>query len=397
MKYKETHPWISFSLPPLNSHEELWLLLGEAKSKCEQIANSILEPELARYLQSIYLAKGALATNAIEGNTLTEADVIKQVQEEPLELPPSQEYLAQETDNIISACNQIAKDIKNGAPPMLTLELIKGFNRLVLHKLKLQDRVIPGEVRTYRAAVANRYEGPPAAECEYLLNRLCDWLNKDAMFQVPTGKPQMALVYATLKAVLVHLYIAWIHPFGDGNGRTARLLEFFILLASNVPAPAAHLLSNHYSTTRSEYYLQLDNASKSGGNVIPFLTYAVQGFVDGMKSQLKAIWTQQWEFAWNDYVHHQLPEDSTTVKRRRHLVLALSSHTKPVTLEKILEISPKVALEYAKKHPRTLSRDLARLMEMGLIKFGKDGYYANRGLMFGMLPFVAKPNTSDFY
>ncbi len=30
---------------------------------------------------------------------------------------------------------------------------------------------------------------------------------------------------AILRAVLAHLYIAWIHPFGDGNGRTARLAK----------------------------------------------------------------------------------------------------------------------------------------------------------------------------
>ncbi|MBW2661693.1 MAG: Fic family protein, partial [Deltaproteobacteria bacterium] len=36
------------------------------------------------------------------------------------------------------------------------------------------------------------------------------------------------------------------HPFGDGNGRTARLLEFEALLSSGVPAPSSQLLSNHY-------------------------------------------------------------------------------------------------------------------------------------------------------
>ena len=32
-----------------------------------------------------------------------------------------------------------------------------------------------------------------------------------------------------MSALLAHLYIAWIHPFADGNGRTARLLEYLIL------------------------------------------------------------------------------------------------------------------------------------------------------------------------
>ena len=44
-----------------------------------------------------------------------------------------------------------------------------------------------------------------------------------------------------LKATLAHLYIAWIHPFGDGNGRTARLVEFMLLSRAGVPSPSAHL------------------------------------------------------------------------------------------------------------------------------------------------------------
>jgi Fic/DOC family len=40
-----------------------------------------------------------------------------------------------------------------------------------------------------------------------------------------------------VKAILAHLYIAWIHPFGDGNGRAARLMELRILLEAGVPMP----------------------------------------------------------------------------------------------------------------------------------------------------------------
>ncbi len=79
---------------------------------------------------------------------------------------------------------------------------------------------------------------------------------------------------------MAHLYIAWIHPFGDGNGRTARFLEVKILLRAGIPTVAAHLLSNHYNATRSAYYRQLQRASASGGYVAPFIQYALQGFID---------------------------------------------------------------------------------------------------------------------
>src|SRR5680860_933902 len=61
---------------------------------------------------------------------------------------------------------------------------------------------------------------------------------------------------AIVKAIVAHLYLAWIHPFGDGNGRTARLVELQILLAAGFPVPACQLLSSHYNQTRAEYYRQ---------------------------------------------------------------------------------------------------------------------------------------------
>jgi hypothetical protein len=97
------------------------------------------------------------------------------------------------------------------------------------------------------------------------------WLNADLN---PPLREDAPIPFAILKAIMAHLYLAWIHPFGDGNGRTARLLEFHILLEAGVPLPVAHLLSDHSNRTRAEYYRQLDRASKSGGDVLPFLSSA---------------------------------------------------------------------------------------------------------------------------
>ena len=64
---------------------------------------------------------------------------------------------------------------------------------------------------------------------EYLLDRLVEWLN-DPIFVNDDPEIQFALIVA--KAFYAHLHVAWIHPFGDGDGRTARL----------VASPAAQLL-----------------------------------------------------------------------------------------------------------------------------------------------------------
>jgi hypothetical protein len=170
-------------------------------------------------------------------------------------------YLKQEVENIIEACNAIGSQLAADSLPPLTPKFVCDYNLQVLNRLPLKEDVVPGKLRPYLVVVGNVYRGAPAEDCDHLLEQLCTWLNG------PDFKPRegMDVVYAILKAVVAHLYLAWIHPFGDGNGRTARLLEFHILLSAGVPSPAAHLFSNHYNLTRAEYYRQLDYASKSGG------------------------------------------------------------------------------------------------------------------------------------
>lgn len=384
--YESTHPWISFHVKMSGAKQTLWMLLGEASSKCEHIAGVPLQPATAERLHQLYLAKGAAATTAIEGNTLTEDEVLKRI-EGKLELPPSKEYLGQEVDNIVTACNQILKELASGQGA-LTVERVKEFNRQVLQGLTLEKDVVPGEIRSYSVLVGNVYRGAPAADCEILLQRLCDWL-AGPEFQVPDGLKHAGIetVYAILKAIVAHVYLAWIHPFGDGNGRTARLIEYALLVAAGVPQPACHLLSNHYNQTRSRYYQQLDHASKSGGDLLPFIEYAVQGFVDGLREQLKAVRDQQWTVSWINYVHDKFRDkESSSHRRQRHLILDLSLETGFVPVSKVGEVSPRVAKEYAAKTSRTLLRDLRELEQAGLIERTAQGVRARREIILAFLP-----------
>ena len=77
--YIETHPWINFHLDLKQASYQLWLLLGEAQALCKSIAGIPLLPQVAQELLRVYLAKGVVATTAIEGNTLTEEEVLKRM------------------------------------------------------------------------------------------------------------------------------------------------------------------------------------------------------------------------------------------------------------------------------------------------------------------------------
>ncbi|MBF0343743.1 MAG: Fic family protein [Nitrospirae bacterium] len=378
--YEKTHPWINFNLDLRRVDYRLWIALGEAVSKCEHLATVPLQPETAHNLHLLYLAKGIRATTAIEGNTLSEEEVIDRL-EGKLKLPPSRQYLGQEIDNIRNACNQITDQLFKEGQANITVKEIKWYNEVVSEKLPREDDFVPGMIRRHSVGVG-AYRGAPPEDCESLLEKMCNWLND---LKIPDN--DNIVLIGILKAILAHLYIAWIHPFGDGNGRTARLVEFRILLSHSVPTPAAHLLSNHYNLTRTEYYRQLDYTSRSKGDIFPFIHYAVQGFVDGLKGQIDEIQKQHLSVGWEIYIHNQFKDKIGTIdNRRRTLALELTRFDKPVPINKIRQVSPIIAEMYADKTMRTIRRDLLELIRLRLVKKIGNAYNANKDIMLSFLP-----------
>jgi Fic family protein len=341
-----------------------------------------LRPAVAELLHEIYLAKGIHATAAIEGNTLSEEQVFQRIKGNK-DLPQSQEYLGREIDNIVDAANKIVSRIsKKGFSP-ITVDDIKDYNRKILKNLELPDHVKPGEYRDIDVGVAD-YKAPHPNECERLVERFCTWLNS-ADFKPP--QPDDAVIYGIIKSIVAHVYFAWIHPFGDGNGRTARVLEVRFLMEAGVPTAAVHLLSNHYSATRMDYYRRLSETSKNGGDLNGFIFYAVRGLVDQLRNQLRFVKYQQWSLAWESYAYEALGTKRTTTARRQYeLLLAVSEQTKPVPKGEIRRLNPKVAELYARKTPKTLSRDLNALKKKELISLEGDEVRANKEIILAFLP-----------
>ncbi len=195
---------------------------------------------------------------------------------------------------------------------------------------------------------------------------------------------------AILKAVIAHLYIEWIHAFGDGNGRTGRLVEVQILLAAGVPSPASYLLSNHYNLTRKEYLAQLKAASESGGDTLPFITYALNGLLEGLRGQLAYIRKLQMQGAWLNFVHDYFRNaPSKAAQRQKALLLDIFEKESPVPIADVDKMSPRLAKAYAGMHPRTPARDVEALVAKGfLIREGKT-VKAHEDLIAGFLPVKA--------
>ena len=67
------------------------------------------------------------------------------------------------------------------------------------------------------------HEPPPAEELEERAQRLCDFAN---------GKTPAQFIPPVIRAIILHFWLAYDHPFVDGNGRTARALFYWSMLNS---------------------------------------------------------------------------------------------------------------------------------------------------------------------
>ena len=385
--YQESHPWITFKATDVNSlGPSDWMLLGEASSKCEHLAGVPLKPEIARRLSHVAFVKGVQATTAIEGNTLTEEQVAG-ILDGTFRAPPSRDYQEREVRNVIDALVTIDQQIMNGERPVITGELICEFNLQILKGTDHEPDAIPGRLREHSVGVPG-YRGAPAEDCEYLMHRLVEWLEGDTF---RSGDPEIRFALTVASAIYAHLYIAWLHPFGDGNGRTARLLEYVILARSGlVPLPAAHLLSNHYNLTRDRYYRELAAASRAC-DTSGFISYAAQGLVDGLRDQIGQVRQQQFNVTWINYVHEVMGRFPPSPARTRQRLLVLAMPSGAVTpMSELPFLEAELAALYARKGPRTLRRDLNRLRKAGLVVRESRGWRSNDVVVNAFLPPIAE-------
>ena len=366
--------------------EETFFMLGQCESIIQAISSAPITPEYRKQLLVVSLRKGARATTAIEGNTLSDEEVSRV--DEGENLPPSKEYLQIEVKNIIDALNNIRSEvITDNKAFVLSPEMIERFNYSVGKNLGDHFQSMPGKFRTTgHNVVVGKYRPPKGEDVVPLMNRFCEWMKES--FRYEEGK--QSFPEQVIQAIVAHIYIAMIHPFGDGNGRTARLIEFYILLRAGLPDIASHILSNHYNDTRQEYYRQLDLCVRER-DLSGFVRYAVQGFRDGLKGVLDIVQKNLLEMSWHKFIYDVLDSKKAKgktraiVKRQRTLALQF-----PVerwnTPDDLVASSGILAKEYAMLSATTLVRDITELEKLDLIVKDKDKYKGNIEIMHGYMP-----------
>ena len=131
--------------------------------------------------------------------------------------------------------------------PQITPKNIFKIHKTVIDGLV--DTSKAGELRTSLVYIANQehiiYTPPESKKLKELISDLIDWLVKEQD------------IHPIIRAGLLHYQFVTIHPFTDGNGRTARLLTLLHLYQSGWNFRKSLALDEYYNTDRLNYYKAL--------------------------------------------------------------------------------------------------------------------------------------------
>lgn len=286
-------------------------------------------PITAHLLSSLRQSARLLNTHystQIEGNQLTVGEVEKVVIDEQVSGLPGRERDETEVRNYYRALEQVEK-LSEGWEP------IRERDVRVLHGLVMKGSVRPTPYRdgqnVIRDSASNAivYLPPEHIEVPQLMSELVEWLG-DAMDE--------SNMLAPVIAALAHYQFATIHPYYDGNGRTARLLTNLVLHRCGYGLKGIYSLEEYYSKNLAAYYAALSVGShnyyddRENADVSPFISY----FVEGMAVAFENVKT----LAERQSSRMKVPDQSSDLRElrpRQRQVLELFREFKEVTAAQI--------------------------------------------------------------
>lgn len=179
--------------------------------------------------------------------------------------------------NVIHYIDQYQKKDNETNPLEITEQVLFKVHQLVVEKVLPSDKA--GFYREGQAVVKNSttdqitFVAPKAAEVPTQVQAFLEWLNA----------AKAKDVHPVLKAGIIHYELARIHPFADGNGRTARAIATLSLFLDGYDIKRFFSLEEYFDKTAPDYYMTLQLvsnqpvATESMRDVTPWLEYFTQG------------------------------------------------------------------------------------------------------------------------
>jgi Fic family protein len=212
------------------------------------------------------------ASTSIEGNRLTLDQVSGLAENKDVAAPIKDK---QEVLNYLKAIDSIPR---YAAKKDINIRLLQSIHRTLTRNVLnnprdcgvFRDRQVFVGKRVLKGTVITdvvEYMPPKAEDVPGLVSEFLYWLNSAAAKDL----------HPVVCAAISHYEIARIHPYIDGNGRSARLLAALILYKSGFDHRRFFALDDFYDENRPEYYAVLKKVQQSGNDLTVWLEYFTSG------------------------------------------------------------------------------------------------------------------------
>ncbi|GAA0717337.1 Fic family protein [Clostridium malenominatum] len=142
---------------------------------------------------------------------------------------------------------------------------------LSIYKILTQDTLVEDDiVEKYRTDAVYvwdtktskiTYTAPPHETVQELMNSLLKFINSNNNY------------HPIIKACIVHFYFVYIHPFFDGNGRTARAISYMYLLQNGYKFFKFFSISSVINEEKNRYYDAIENTEIYDSDLTYFIKY----------------------------------------------------------------------------------------------------------------------------
>ncbi len=300
-----------------------------------------LSQEWLEKMQNKALVLEAHHTTHIEGTQLTlkESEQLWQGQH-LVDVNPDDE---KELLNYRDAFELVSSYVGDGQP------IIEGLIREI-HKRLVQgvrgDSATPGLYRKIQNYVANSktkeviYTPPPVYEISNMMQALVDWLNEEET------------IHPVLVSGIAQFHLVHIHPFLDGNGRTARLLSTLCLYRKGYDFKKLFTISEYYDRNRADYYKAIQSVRENDMDMTGWLEY----FSEGLAVQLREI-----KSLGKQAITHSLLAKEHHLSERQRLAVEHMATEGGLSIQQFERMCPDVTR-------RTLQRELKDLIDKGLVE-----------------------------
>lgn len=257
IRYEMPRDWITYDLPTIVPE-----LLG-AKAAVLALTQIPYQRSWADELQRIQLKREVAGTSRIEGAEFTERELDAAMGETPDQLETRSQRQAAAAVATYRWIAQLPAD-----RPVDETLIFETHRRIVSGCD--DDHCAPGILRRQGENVnfgAPRHRGAEGgAECREAFARLAKALGTVYREHDPL-----------VQALALHYHFAAMHPFLDGNGRTARALEALMLQRTGLRDTLFIAMSNYYYENKTAYLTALNEARARGHDLTPFLKFALKG------------------------------------------------------------------------------------------------------------------------